>query len=518
MANNPISMTKTRQILRLHSHGSSKLAIARLTGVSRNTLKKYLHDYQRLELTSTKLEALNDHDLEALFSTFKVQKPGLSPAAQRLMEMFPYVDQQLKRKGVTQKLLWQEYKEKHPDGLSSSQFSYYYALWKQQVNPVMHVEHKAGDKLFVDYAGEKLQLVDPHTGEVKQVEVFVAILGCSQLTYVEASYSQQKEDLISSCERTLHYIGGVPCALVTDNLKSAVTKSSRYEPVLNETFADFGEHYSITLLPTRAYKPRDKALVEGAVKIIYTRIYTKLRDKHYHTLETLNEAIGIALEEHNNTPLKGRNYTRRQQFETVERPELHALPSLKYELKQQAHVTVMKNGHVCLGTDKHYYSVPYRFIGKKVKLLYSNSTVEVFYNYERIAFHQRFKSQYNYTTLPEHLASTHRFVTEWTPERFLNWAAGIDEQVRQYIYTILERKQHVEQAYKACLGILSMAKKYGNQRLTIACKRGMDYDMYSYKAIDMILKRGLDKEEPQIELFTPQMPEHDNIRGKSYFQ
>jgi transposase len=297
-----------------------------------------------------------------------------------------------------------------------------------------------------------------------------------------------------------------------------VTKSSRYEPVLNETFADFGEHYSITLLPTRAYKPRDKALVEGAVKIIYTRIYTKLRDKHYHTLETLNEAIGIALEEHNNTPLKGRNYTRRQQFETVERPELHALPSLKYELKQQAHVTVMKNGHVCLGTDKHYYSVPYRFIGKKVKLLYSNSTVEVFYNYERIAFHQRFKSQYNYTTLPEHLASTHRFVTEWTPERFLNWAAGIDEQVRQYIYTILERKQHVEQAYKACLGILSMAKKYGNQRLTIACKRGMDYDMYSYKAIDMILKRGLDKEEPQIELFTPQMPEHDNIRGKSYFQ
>jgi len=382
----------------------------------------------------------------------------------------------------------------------------------------MHIEHKAGDKLFVDYAGEKLQVVDPDTGEVTPMEVFVAILGCSQLTYVEAVASQKKEDFIGSCERALHYIGGVPCALVTDNLKSAVTQSSRYEPVLNETFADFGEHYSMAILPTRAYKPRDKALVEGAVKIIYTRIYAKLRNNSYHTLAELNAAIRSALEEHNGTPLKGRGYSRRQQFEEVERQALHVLPTLMYEIKNHTYVTVMKNGHVCLGIDKHYYSVPFRFIGKKVKLLYSGSVVEVFYHYERIAFHQRFKSQYTYTTLPEHLASTHRFVTEWTPERFLKWAADIDGQVREYISRVLERKQHVEQAYKSCLGILGMAKKYGNERLATACKRGIEYDMYSYKAICMILERGLDKESPQADLFTPQMPEHGNIRGKSYYQ
>jgi transposase len=518
MANNPINMTKIRQILRLYGQGNSKMAITRLTGVSRNTLKKYIHDYERLGLDLHGLETLSDHELEELFSTFKPARDNMTPAAKHLMGLYPYVDKQLKRKGVTLHLLWEEYRAEHPDGLCVSQFGHYYSIWKQQVNPVMHIEHKAGDKVFVDYAGEKLELVDAQTGEVTPVEVFVAILGCSQLTYVEAVASQQKGDFIGCCERALHYIGGVPSALVTDNLKSAVTKSSKYEPVLNETFADFGEHYSITLLPTRAYRPRDKALVEGAVKIIYTRIYAKIRNNHYHDLAALNMAIGTALEEHNNTLLKGRGYSRRQQFEEVERPALQKLPLLRYEVKQQAQVTVMKNGHVCLGADKHYYSVPFRFIGRKVKLLFSTATVEVFYNYERIAFHQRFKSQYTYTTLPEHLASTHRFVTEWTPERFLQWAGDIDGHVREYIFRVLERKQHAEQAYKACMGILSMAKKYGNERLATACKRGAEYDMYSYRAICMILERGLDRENPQTDLFSPQMPEHGNIRGKSYYQ
>lgn len=515
MANKSISMSKIRQVLRLHSHGESNLSICRLTGVSRNTLKKYIKDYKSLNLNIIEIEDLSDQDLEEMFSQFKSHAYQLSTKAKALYALFPDIDKQLKRKGVTLQMMWEEYYKRHPEGLKHSQFGYYYKLWKQQVSPTMHMDHKAGDKLYVDYAGEKLHLVDVETGNQRPVEVFVAILGCSQLTYVEASYSQQKEDLIASCEQALHYIGGVPSALVTDNLKSAVTKSSKYEPVINETFADFADHYSISVLPTRAYKPRDKSLVEGAVKIIYTRIYAKLSGKSFHSLEDLNLAIWEYLEQHNNTLLRGRHYSRRMQFTEIELPALHPLPPLKYEYKKQHFATVMKNGHVCLGPDKHYYSVPYRNIGKKVKILYTKNHVEIYYNYQRIASHDRIINPYGYTTIKDHLASTHQFVGGWTPEKFLSWAESIDKIVRDYIYSVLNKKQHVEQAYKSCLGILALGKKYGDQRLIDACKRGLEYEMYNYKSIEMILKRGLDKSEKQESL--PAMPMHENIRGEQYY-
>lgn len=509
-------MSKTRQILRLHSQGSSNLAIYRLTGVSRNTLKKYIKDYKALNLNMVEIEELSDHDLDELFAQFKPHQEHLSKRAKTLYAMFPDIDKQLRRKGVTQQMMWEYYYSQHPEGFQKSQFGYHYAMWKQQVNPVMHMDHKAGDKLYIDYAGEKLHIVDKETGEQKAVEVFVSILGCSQLTYVEASYSQQKEDLIDSCERALHYIGGVPCAIVPDNLKSAVTKSSKYEPTINESFASFAEHYSICVLPTRAYKPRDKSLVEGAVKIIYTRIYATLRGKIFYTLDELNMAIWDALEEHNNKLLKGRHYSRRMQFEEIERHTLNPLPLLKYEHKQQLFVTVMKNGHVCLNIDKHYYSVPHQHIGKKVKVLYTNNQVEVYYNYQRIAIHKRIKSPHNYTTDKDHLASTHRFVSDWTPEKFLSWAESIDEYVRVYIYAILSKKEHVEQAYKSCVGILALGKRYGDVRLINACRRAIEFDMYSYKSIEMILKRGLDHPD-QVETQLSLMPQHENIRGQQYY-
>jgi transposase len=428
------------------------------------------------------------------------------------------MDKELKRKGVTRLLLWEEYKLKHPDGYSKSQFKHYFAQWSAQVNPSMHIEHKAGDKLYVDFAGHKLSIIDKQTGEVQPVEVFVAILGASQLTYVEAVMTQQKEDFIAACEAALHYYGGVPSAIVPDNLKSAVTQSSKYEPVLNETFADFAEHYSTTILPARAYRPKDKALVEGAVKIIYSRIYAKLRMEQYFTLEELNKAILVALEEHNHMLLRGRNYSRRQQFEEVERQTLAPLPPLRYELKKQLFATVMKNGHVSMSVDKHYYSVPYRFIGKKVKLMYSRNTVEVFYHYERIAIHPRTKSPYNYTTEKDHMASAHRFVSDWTPERFLSWANGIHEDVHLYILKILDRKQHPEQAYKSCVGILSFAKKVGNERLIKACQRALGYGIYNYKTIQTILERGMDKLDETEENKPIEMPLHENIRGEEYYQ
>lgn len=509
-------MIKIRQILRLHSQGRSKVQIAIQTGISRNTLKKYLKEFIGSELTFDEISELSDKDLEDLF--IRPEEKPVNEKLQKLFSLFPVIDKELKKKGVTRELLWEEYKSQHPDGFGKSQFKHYYAQWKAQVNPTMHMEHKAGDKLYVDFAGEKLSITDKNTGTEQQVEVFVAILGASQLTYVAAVMTQQKEDFIAACEGALYYCGGVPAAIVPDNLKSAVTKSSKYEPTINETFADFAEHYGTTILPARAYRPRDKALVESAVRISYTRIYARIRGNTYYSLEELNAAIRAALEDHNNTLLKGRNYSRRQQYEEIERSALMPLPPLRYELKKQHFGTVGKNGHVGLGPDKHYYSVPYRFIGKKVKLLYSRHSVEIYYNYERIALHNRIKSAYHYTTDKDHLASTHRFVNDWTPERFISWAERIHEDVKLYILKVLDRKQHPEQAYKSCLGILGFAKKVGNERLTKACQRALGYGAYNYKTIQKILERELDKRDAPDESDQLKMPFHDNIRGENYYK
>lgn len=508
-------MIKIRQILRLQSQGCSKLQIAAQTGIARNTLKKYIKEFTSSGLSFEEINGLSDKELEDLF--VKPEDRPLNERLQLLFSLFPAIEKELKRKGVTRQLLWKEYKTNHPDGVGLSQFKHYFSQWKAQVNPTMHMEHKAGDKLYVDFAGDRLEIINEQTGELTPVEVFVAILGASQLTYVEAVMTQQKEDFIFACENALHYCCGVPGAIVPDNLKSAVSKSSKYEPTLNETFADFAEHYGTAILPARAYRPRDKALVENAVRIIYTRIYVKVKRLQFFTLQDLNLAILTALEEHNNAPLRGHNYSRRQQFDEVERAVLMPLPALRYELKKHQYATVAKNGHVGLSADKHYYSVPYRFIGKKVKLLYSRSSVEIFYNYERIALHERTKSAYRYTTEKEHMASTHRFVSEWTPERFTSWAAGIHEDVRLYVLKVLDRKQHPEQAYKSCMGILGFAKKVGNDRLIKACQRALGYGAYNYKTIQKILERELDLRDAPDETDQLQMPFHDNIRGENYY-
>lgn len=516
MANSTISMSKIRQILRMYSQGRSKLSIATHSGVSRNTVKIYLTAFLSSGCSFEQINSLNDKELDDFFGKSRERVPNSRLLA--LQRCFPRVDRELKRTGVTRMMLWEAYVKEFPDGFQYTQFCFYYNQWKSRVNPVMHLDHKAGDKLFIDFAGQKLSIVDKDSGEVTQVEVFVAILAASQLTYVEAVMSQQKEDFIAACENTLHYLGGVPAAIVPDNLKAAVTKSSRYEPTLNDTFADFADHYGTTILPARAYRPRDKALVEGAVKIAYSRIYAPLGGRIFHSLKELNSAVLEALEVHNTKPLKGRNYSRRLQFEEIEREVLSPLPVLRYAFKKQHYATVMKNGHVNLGVDKHYYSVPFRFIGRKVKILYSSSNIEVFYHYERIAMHKRMKSPYNYTTDKEHMASTHRFVTEWTPERFLEWAAGIHEDVRLYILRILERKQHPEQAYKSCAGILGFSKKAGNERLINACRRALGFDMYSYKTIQMILEKNMDLCEESLFADDLPMPSHDNIRGEDYYQ
>jgi transposase len=379
------------------------------------------------------------------------------------------------------------------------------------------MNHKAGDKMFVDYAGKTLQLVDQNTGQITQVEFFVAILGASQYTYAEASMTQKKEEFIVSVENALHYFKGVPQAIVPDNLKSAVTKSNRYEPTLNETFLDFVDHYETTILPARAYKPRDKSLVEGAVKILYQRIYPALRGRVFHELKDLNNAIWKELETHNNKKLTGRPTSRFQLFKQIEQEVLSPLPLNRYQVKLLAFATVLQNGHVLLSKDKHYYSVPFQYIRKKVKIMYTEDSVEVYHKYNRIALHKRNLKPFNYTTQKKHLASTHQFITEWTPQRFINWGASIDPDVKEFITRLLEKKQHPEQSYKSCMGVLAYAKKVGSERLINACRRALDYQIYNYKIIQKILENGLDllPGEPDA---PDQLPDHHNIRGENYYQ
>jgi len=515
MANNRIEMSKIRYILRLYAQGRSKNHISTHGGVSRNTLKFYIRAFEQSGMSFSELDQLTDKELEQLFT--KSSQIAFNDKQKQLYSLLPDYDKQLKRKGMTRQILWEDYKKSYPDGFCRSQFNYYFRLFRAQINPVMHIEHKAGDKLYVDFTGDKLNYINPETGELCDAEIFVSILGASQLIYVEAVPSQCKEDFILAVESSLLYYGGVPAAVVPDNLKAAVTKSSKYEPIINEAFADFAHHYGFTVLPARAYKPRDKALVENAVKIVYQRIYTKLRCQEFFSLEQLNAAIHISLEELNNGPLKGLEYSRRQQYEEIERQYMNALPQIRYEFKKLHYSTVAKNGHAYLSEDKHYYSVPYQYIGKKVKLLYTAKSVECYYSFERIALHNRSKNPGGYSTDKEHLASTHRFVTEWTPERFREWAHSIHEDVGLYIHRILLSKAHPEQAYKACLGVLSFAKTVGRERLTKACQRGLAYEAYNYFIIERILKNGLDKDDGS-DAPNLSMPDHDNIRGQQYYQ
>jgi transposase len=514
MANKPIVMSKLRRVLQLYHQGKSKLFISNYLGLSRNTVNKYITQCLLQDKRIEEVLELSDLDLEKLF----IEKPPPDPTKKmkELYSFFPYMEKMLKKTGVTKAMLWQEYIALHPDGYRSSMFCERFNRWCKRTNPVMHINHKAGDKIYVDYAGKTLEVVHKETGEITDVQFFVAVLGSSQYTYAEATPSQGKEDFVASVENALHYYEGVPAAIVPDNLKSAVTKSNRYEPTLNETFLDFAQHYNTTILPARVYKPRDKSLVEGAVKILYTRIYTVIRKNTYYSLKELNAAIWESLAEHNQTKFTGRTHSRTDLFNELEKQALGPLPLMRYEIKHQAHATIMQNGHVCLGVDKHYYSVPYQYIRKKVKVLYTSKQVEVFYKYNRIAVHTRNKERYNYTTVPGHMASTHKFMTDWSPQRFINWAESVGDPVKRLIIRILEKRQHPEQAYKSCMGILALEKKVGKQRLINACKRAHEYHIYNYKIVLSILEKNLDKDDTQENNDLP--PDHNNIRGSNYYQ
>lgn len=514
MAQKKISMVQLKQLCRLIGQNKGDREISRTLGISRPTIKKYRAVINSKLITYDSIKDLADDQIVNLFEL----EPYQGRKEKEVIELFfTQMEKRLKQTGVTRDLLWQQYIRENPEGYSYGHFCDLFQQWRKASEVTMHLEHKAGDKLFIDYAGEKLEIVDKETGEITDVQVYAGILGASQLTYIEACYTQKIEDFIHCVENNLYYLSGVPLAIVPDNLKSAVTTANKYEPAINQHFEDFANHYGCVIVPARSAKPRDKALVEGVIKIIYTRIYTHIRQQTFFSLSDLNKVILEYLEIHNTTNFQGRSYSRRMLFEEIEKKVLNPLPDSKYHLKQYAIARAQKSSHVLLGCDKHYYSIPHAYASKKVRIAYCSTTVEIYYNSERIAYHKRDVRPYGYTTVKEHMPSSQQFVSEWNPEKFINWAQTIGEETTVFITKLIESKTYPEQSFKACSGVMQMAKKIGTQRLNNACKRACDYENYSYSSLVKILKNGFDTmaEENQEE---GELPEHENVRGKEYYQ
>jgi len=516
MANNPLRVVMIKEIIRLKQTGQSHITISRRLGISRTTVIKYLKQVEYSGLEPSEFEQLSEEALQELFNSAHNQDEKQRYSS--LEAFFPYVDKELKKTGVTRWGLWGEYQHTYPGAYSYSQFCHHYQQWSLHKQAYLNMEHKAGDKLFVDYAGKKLQIVSPDSGEIKQVEVFVATLGASQMTYVEVSESQKLECFLKSVENAMWYFTGVPQAIVPDNLKAAVSKSNNYEPTINERFAQLSHHYGTSILPARSRKPKDKALVEGAVKIVYHRIYAALRNQTFCSIAGLNQVIQQLLISYNQAPFQGKDHGRKDLFNELDLPALQPLPVSRYDHKTYKQATVQKNCHIYISEDKNYYSIPYQYIGKKVKVAYNTDVVEVYLNHIRVALHQRSMKKHHYTTHKEHLPAHHRYIMDWNPDKFLRWAQSIGNPTHELIRVILETKTHPEQAYKSCQGILSMAGKTSKQRLNDACKRALHYKVYTYQSVRNILDKGLDKQPLEENTVQIQIPFHENIRGAHYYQ
>jgi len=518
MANKSIGSVMIREIIRMKENGLSQSQISKSLGKSRTTIVKYLTAFELSGIENKDLLELSSEDLYDLFEAQNTILLSDKDIIHRdLYAFFPYVDKELKRVGVTRFILWQEYKQKYPQGIMYSQFCDHYSRWNKKTQGYMPTVYKAGEKLFIDYAGKKLHVTDPETGEIKAVEVFVGTLGASQYTYVEASFTQRIPDFLNSIQNCLHFIAGVPGCIVPDNLKSAVTKSDKYEPFINEQFAGFASHYNTSILPARPLKPKDKSLVEGAVNITYTRIYAALRNKEFFSIQSLNQAIKELLVSYNAAPFQKKAHSRLELFQEIEKQALKPLPLDKYELREYKTATVQKNCHVFYAPDKNYYSAPHAFIGKKVKLILSQNTVEIYHNQSRIALHIRSQKPYAYLTVKEHMPVSHTYNTDWSPDYFVSWAARIGSSTKECIERMLQRKNYPEQNYKSCIGILNLSTKIGKERLNNACKRALIYEAVGYNQIKNILDRGLDKQAEATLAAEIIVITHENLRGPEYF-
>jgi len=512
---NKLDIMDLKQIINLHLGGMSNRQIAATLSLNRNTVNHYLRSLKSSDRPIKALLKLDNHALEALFSPKTTINNDRFSA---LMTFFETMHPQRHHPGFTLQYHYQLYAEQTQDAYSYTQFTTHYQRRYKQAKGSMKLEHQAGKELYVDFAGKKLEVTDPATGEVSQIEVFVATFPFSQYTYVEACKSQKREDFIQCLNNALKFFGGVPAAIVSDNLKSAVTRSSKYEAVINKTFKDFALHYGCAVNPTRSYAPQDKALVENAVQLTYQRIYYPMRKMNFFSIEELNKQIQSHLKDYNDVLFQRKEASRKELFQSVESSLLRGLPQNTYQVKEYARAKVQKMGYIYFSADKTYYSVPYRYIGSQTQIQYTAKYVEVYYRNQRIALHNRVMSKGAYITNKNHLSSTHRAYSQWSPKYFADQGGKIGVNVELFMTGLFLQGDYPEINYKRAMGILQLAKTYGNERVDKACLRAVYHDTYSYQRLKNILSNNMDEHEVEQENYQSHIPSHRNIRGADHYK
>jgi transposase len=502
-------MRKTREILRLkwllqRSHREIKHA----TGVGLGTISEAATRAAAAQLDWAAVEQLDDDELEARLY------PAVT-AARRPLPNPAHVHIELRRTGVTLRLLHEEYLTHHPDGYGYTQFVEHYRRWAEAQRVTMLQVHRAGDKVFVDYSGKKPAYIEPSTGERVEVELFVAVLGASNYTYAEATRTQRSHDWIESHLRMLSFFGGVPRAIVPDQLKSGVVVASRYDPTIQRTYEELAQHYGTTILPARPAHPRDKAKVENGVLLIQRWVLARLRNQTLFSLDELNQRIAELVEDFNDRVMRRYGKSRRQLFGELDCPALGRLRSDRFIYGEWTRATVNLDYHIEL--DHHRYSVPYRLVHEEVEVRSNSLTVEVFHHNKRVTSHVRGHQRGGFTTNPEHMPVAHRKHAEWTPERITAWAGKTGPHTRALAEAILSDRKHPEHGYRSCLGIIRLVKRYGVERVEAACHRALVIGARSYTRVESILRAGLDSAPlPDTSNAAPGVA-HENIRGPGYY-
>ena len=507
-----VSMKKIRDVLRLtHELKLSVRQVCEATGVGKTAVGEYVSRARVLGITWPVPPEIDDAELERRLFV----PAGFRDGTARAVPDWAKVHEELKRRGVTLMILWEEHRAECQDGHGYSQYCELYSRWRKRLSPVMRQTHIAGDKLFVDWAGDTVDIIDQMTGEVHAAHLFVAVLGASSYTYAEARWSERLPDWIGAHVNALDFLGGVPKAAVPDNLKTGITKPSRYEPGINRTYQDLADHYDFVVLPARIRKPRDKAKVENGVGLVERYVLGRLRNRRFFSLDELNVAVAECVATINAKVMKRIKQSRNELFACLDKPVLKALPGERYQYAEWKRCTVAPDYHV--EVDDHYYSVSYTLLRETVDARFTDNTVELFHKGARIASHPRSRLPHKHTTTPEHMPSAHRRYAEWTPDRMIAAAQKIGPATVALFEAIMKAKKHPEQGFRACLGIMGLVKGYGAERVEAAATRGNDSGATTYGSIKSILEYGLDRAfaKPNVPDLAP--IKHANIRGRGYY-
>jgi len=502
-----------RSILRLtYDQGLTIRAVSERLKLSKTTVSTYVLRAREVGLSSWPLPPGYDDD--AALEQLLFRRVGRPP--QDLSEPdWPVVAREIKRKGVTLTLLWQEYRASHPGGYGYTWFCDRFGAFQKRTHASFRNRHEAGGVMQTDYAGHTVPLIDPSTGEIHQAQIFVAVLGASSLTFVMASLSQKLPDWIEGQVQALGYFGGVTRAIVCDNLKAGVAKALWFEPTLNQTFAAMAEHYDTTILPTRSRRPRDKGKVEGAVLIVERWILARLRNRRFFNLADLNAAIAVLLEDLNDRPMRHVGQSRRAPFEEIERSALAPLAAERFEYAEWKRAKVHPDYHV--EVDKTFYSVPHRLIGRQVDVRLTHRVVELFHDHQRVASHVRRSQRRGHVTVGEHMPKAHQRYANMTPASLIGKADQIGVNAAILVERLMRDRPHPEQGYRSAMGVLSLARRYERERVEASCERALIINAVSYSSVAAILKSGLDRIRPATESARP-TPAHTNIRGRGYYQ